>query len=128
MAEAKITKPMVEKLLKFTKVKGLTQNYLKSAAKMQLFYIAELSDEEKEDIVNTCVNCLKIEDYFLPIYQKHFTPEEMLDIIAFFRTKAGQKYVAEQQNVTDGVLAMFPKITVELAMLLTSEIEKRKRS
>jgi len=126
MEGPKITKPMVTKLLTFTKLKGMADTYLNNATKLQLSYIKELSDEQREEIKEICLSSFDVEDYILPVYQKYFTAEEMLDIIAFFRSKSGQKYVSEQANVSEGVLAMFPKLTMELAILVNKEVEKRK--
>lgn len=41
------------------------------------------------------------QNFFVPLYAKHFSEQELADLIAFFKTPAGQRYVAtmaEYQN------------------------------
>jgi hypothetical protein len=52
----------------------------------------------------------------------------MLDIISFFRSNTGQKYVAQQQNVSDDVVAKaVPKLILEMTTNLVGEIGKKRR-
>ena len=128
MSSSKVTKPMVEKLIKFTNLKKIANDFLITAVKLELAGITGFTEDEKEEITDKCVSSLQLEDYLLPIYQEHFTSEEMLDIIAFFRSKSGQKYVARQQQVSDAVMNVFPKLTLELTIRLASEIGRRRNS
>lgn len=127
MSESKITKPMMEKLLKFTSLKKLISDFLKTAAKLELANFKDFSDEEKEQIIEASLSSVDIEKHILPIYQKYFTAEELLDIIAFFRSNSGQRYVAQQQKVSDAVMASVPKMTLEMTVSLANEIGKKRR-
>ena len=128
MGTIKVTKPMVEKITKFTKLRNMITDFLKTTGKRELVNFSEFSLEEKDELIEASTDALKIEEALLPIYQKYFTSEEMLDIISFFRSKTGQKYIAQQQNVSDDVVEkVVPKLILEMTANLVDEIGKKRR-
>lgn len=126
MTQFKITIPMIEKLVRFTNLRKLLTGFLTSTAQLELADFKDFSEEEKKDIITGVIKGLEIERHLLPIYQEHFSPEELLDIIAFFRTKSGQQYAAKGQVISDAILATVPTLTVEMTVSLATEIGRRR--
>jgi len=127
-SEAEVTLPMVEKILKLSNLGKVMKDYLKTVAKLELAPIKGFTEEEKLKIIDDTLEQTTIAPYMLPIYSRHFSAEELLDIIAFFRSKSGQKYVEVSSEVSDNVLSVMPKITLEMTITLASEIGKRRNS
>jgi len=126
--EAEVTLPMVEKLLKLSNLGKVMTEYLKTAARLEMAAIKDFTEEERQQIIEATLEKTPIAPYLLPVYTLHFSAEELLDVIAFFRSKSGQKYIEVSSKVSDNVLAVMPKITLEMTITLASEIGKRRNS
>lgn len=122
----KITKPMIEKLIKFSNLGKLINDFLIATGRLELAAISDITEDEKKEIIDMCLKSVEIENYLQPVYQKYFTPEEILDIIAFYRTDTGKKYVSLLQDVSDDILGVVPKITLEMTIAIVGEIGKRR--
>jgi hypothetical protein len=124
--EAEVTLPMVEKLLHLSNLGKTMTDYLRTAARLEMAAIKDFTEEDRQQIIDAAIERTPVAPYLLPVYTLHFSADELLDVIAFFRSKSGQKYIEVSSKVSDNVLAVMPKITLEMTISLASEIAKRR--
>lgn len=60
----------------------------------------------------------------IPVYDKHFTREEIKQIIAFYQSPAGRKLAASQRSIQRESGAIGEKYGEELGMQIVREMEK----
>ncbi len=53
-----------------------------------------------------------VDEVFVPLYSKHFTDNELRDLIAFYRTPTGQKMISESKEFMNDTLALVSKSLV----------------
>jgi len=61
----------------------------------------------------------------VPVYQKHFTNGDINNLIAFYSTPTGQKFLHEMPAVTaETMRAIYPRIQAEVEAALKRAEEK----
>jgi uncharacterized protein len=65
---------------------------------------------------------------FIPIYERHFTADELRQLLAFYRTPIGQKLIAEQPAVAQEAMAVGQqwgqRLGFEIGQKMAAEAQK----
>jgi hypothetical protein len=114
------SKEMVKKLLH---VNGLQKRFDKLmrdySVLVALPYLVEL--KIKGDYQSLAAKYYKPEsivDAFHKIYAKHFTGDEMLDLIAFLKTPAGHKYIESAEVISAEMVDVSTEMAIEIAVAM----------
>ena len=63
-------------------------------------------------------------DLVVPLYSKYFTEEEIDDLIAFYKTKTGAKYIEILPDITDESMIIGQEFGQQKAMEILMELQK----
>jgi hypothetical protein len=93
------------------------------------FEESEKAEQEKQnrfrERVLTRLNYQKYaEDAYVPLFDEHFTADELKELIAFFKTKPGQKLVTIMPGIGVGGLAQGKSLLMKAAGEASEEIDK----
>lgn len=74
-----------------------------------------------------------VEDVFVPVYAKHFTDDELRDLIALYGTPTGQKMVREMPKMMSDTMAaiskhLLPEFTEFMSHVIDDEMATIKKS
>jgi hypothetical protein len=77
----------------FFKASGQEAQYVE-AKQVALPAFRQIAKDMPEDLFNELARTDNIFELVTPIYRKHFSEEEILELIAFYKTPIGKKYAA----------------------------------
>jgi len=97
---------MVEKLVTLNGVKdklqaGVCQMIMNTCSP----HLSSLTDDERRLIVARVVVNHDIVETLHRVYSEHFTADEMLDMISFFKSPTGKKYCKVQDDFANSMMA-----------------------
>lgn len=131
----KPSKAMVMKLLKVQNVDQKLWNSIRQyAMENAMQYLTTIkSDEEKQKLVDKYLVKIDYEQMATEVYAQFYTVSEILDLIAFFKTRTGQKYLQCQDStyhalITQSCVLINRAIQSALMQLLEDMINKAKKN
>ncbi len=72
----------------------------------------------------TEVNPEALNEKMAAVYAKYFNIEEMKEIIAFYKTDAGKKFIVKLPEIAQESRGVFREWTMDLRMQITKKLEK----
>lgn len=123
----------IEELLKTTNVLGLAKNVTN-----KMLENAEKKDPENEQLqlfykrFSLKINSPSFDSLFMNLYirnyRKYFTDEDVQQLLAFYKTPAGNKYLKLLPSITVASMAEGEKLGKYFGALVIYELEEEKRN
>ena len=113
----KPSRQMVEKLLQTQGLKTRLGDMFRGS--ITAFAVPLMScgtTEEKTKRINDKIKDDDIAKEIVDTYARHFTASETLDMIAFFKSPAGQKYVTEAAKLSEDINTVMSRLTTRIVM------------
>jgi len=83
-------------------------------------------DRESEELINNFPLDSMVDD-MIPIYQRHFTKDDVSAFAAFYSSPAGKKFLHEMPAVTaETMKAIYPKIQAEVEKVMKQAEENQR--
>jgi len=116
---------MVEKL---TKLNGYRTQFDKLLKEYPVVIaLPYVKGESAAELVGKYQRTNELDSIFHKVYGKHFTADEVLDLIAFYKTPAGKKLVGHDEAVRLELREAALKLATEIAIdIVKGNIKKRK--
>jgi uncharacterized protein len=107
-------------------VTGSTEMADEIMDQMMLAFDEDGTDKEFWDGFRAEIDTAELIRMTIPIYDKHFTHEEIRGLIAFYQTPLGSKFVEKQPAMTQDLMAIGMKWGKELGQKAFAKIEARR--
>ena len=105
-------------LTDFIKAQGQFETFNATIDQMTSMMGVTLNEDEKVEFTNDVMSSLI--EMLVPIYQKHFTEQDLKDAIDLFKTPIGQKNKREKSNYCSGIHAT----SMQWGMELSTKLQK----
>lgn len=117
---------MIEKLTRVNRCEEASQMIYKNIAQLAWDeYGQDLSEEDKKEIFEQIVSKYDHIGDFLHVYKKYYEAEDVLNLIAFYKTKTGQKFLESQPQIVQDLMGLMAINTADFINEITEEIKKR---
>lgn len=118
--------PMIEKLMRLNGYEQRLRDYFEDYS--LLIALPYMIDQEKSDELKAqYARPEEMRKMFFDVYSKHFTADDILNIIAFLRTPTGQKFVEHDEIVRGELQKGAMKIATDIAIEMVQDNIKKRR-
>ena len=124
------SKPSGQMVMKLVHLNGIDEGFKNlvssTAALLALPYVISYlaSAKEIEDKAKKYLSDSDIERCLHEVYGRHFTGDDILDIIAFFKTRAGKKFCKTDSLLREDMITASTDLAVEVATRIVTDLGK----
>jgi hypothetical protein len=117
---------MTDKLITLDGTKKLLESLAREGAEQSLspFY-GFFSEEEMEDIISSATQDIGIPQQIQPTYGEHFDGDDMLNMIAFFKTPSGEKMARARSKLMLRFMLALNQVVDDVSMACVKEALRR---
>lgn len=120
----KISSAMIEKLIALNQIAAACKDVYTRIAEAS-FVDTEFSEDTKKEIVEDVLQRIDMVSDFRTLYSKYYNADDIMNLIAFYRTETGKKLLACQASVVSDVMVLMAYNAEYFSKEVLEEIKKR---
>jgi hypothetical protein len=113
-------------LVKLTHVDVIVREILTETTKKLEFSFPQVSADVIQEFMDGVNTEKAVHDILIPIYEKHFTPAEIEELLRFYESPVGKKMIALRPQITQEAIEAVQSWGHTLAQKFIKQLDERK--